>query len=97
MKLNSLMSSGAKVGRHLLSSARCTDLFLTIGSVTWEQFGLTDPTAYVSSHLFIWGRKQSQFSEMDLLFTFVEYQTMEQVKNVSSSQRKHSLIRTPQK
>jgi hypothetical protein len=47
MELTIFTSSGAKMGRHLLISARCTDLFLTIGSVAWEQFGLTDPTAYV--------------------------------------------------
>jgi hypothetical protein len=70
MELNFFTSSGAKVGRHLLSSVRCTDLFVTIGSVAWEQFGFTDPTKYVCSHLFIWGRKQTQFSEMDLLFIF---------------------------
>ena len=97
MELNFFTSSGAKVGRHVLVSARCTDLFLTAGYIFLEQFSLTDPTAYVSSHLVIWGRKQTQFSEMDLLFIFPEYQTMEQVKNVSSSQRKHSVIRTLQK
>jgi hypothetical protein len=53
-------SSDAKMGRYLLNSASCTDLFLTIGPVAWEQFGLTDPTAYVSF----------QFPEMDLLLNF---------------------------